>query len=831
MDLILVESPNKARKIQGFLGRGVTVKASFGHICDLPAKEYGVDLATLEESYEVRNPKVVRELRAAIKSGGYDRVLLASDPDREGEAIAWHLARELKLKLRDANRIEFREITKRALDAALARPRPVDQRRVDAQRSRRVLDRIVGFDASKEICWPAGANSAGRCQTPALHLLCERERAILAFVPRTYFTLEASYAEGLTAFVPAEASAEKPGAASREPSAEEPRGDGSRLVPRQFASREEAEEVERTARAHSHIVRSVERARTERRPGPPYTTSTLQQDASRKLRLSAKQTMDQAQALFDAGYITYHRTDSTRVGDEAVEMARAYIGQHAPDALPKSPPQSRGKAGAQDAHEAIRPTHLESDGDPPPGTAKLYAMIKARILASQSTPAVFDRTPLWIDSGPVTWVSQGSVLVEPGFLTFWGPYARQEDVELPAVRERQLLTLQNIEVKEQETKPPARYDQGALIKKLESSGIGRPATFASIIDTLLKRDYVREITAGRGKSVLQPTELGMQLDGLMTAVFPPLVTEEYTAAMEAKLDEIERGEATRAEYLSRWYRDFREAMGRAASLGTSYRATHGLSARRSLRSEKAGRAGNTASSAQETTMRCDRCAEGTYRRIARKKGKGSFLACPVCRMTRDVRAQVKPNACPKCGSTLIGKKIKGRQPFFGCVRYGAATNPCSYSEPIAQPGANATAAGPSRARATKSRKRAASESSAAQKPDSAPLSTLAARYKRYTSAATDKRCPKCSARNLLLVTPNEAAAGVAMFACDDRGCGFTLPVGARRRKEPCPSCGGVVIERRQRPTATQSARGAGGDPYWCCARYPDCAFTSSMSSR
>ena len=214
--LVIVESPNKAKKLSAFLGPGYRVMASFGHVADLPPKEYGVDTATLEESYVVRNAKVVKELRDALKTGGYDQVLLASDPDREGEAIAWHLARQLKLGARQANRIEFREITAAAVRAAVANPRPVDAKRVDAQRSRRVLDRIVGFDCSREICWPAGAQSAGRCQTPALHILCEREREILAFAARTYFTLSAAYAEGLTAFVPADEKEAGPAGADTE---------------------------------------------------------------------------------------------------------------------------------------------------------------------------------------------------------------------------------------------------------------------------------------------------------------------------------------------------------------------------------------------------------------------------------------------------------------------------------------------------------------------------------------------------------------------------------------------------------------------------------------
>jgi DNA topoisomerase-1 len=280
--LVIVESPNKAKKLAAFLGRDYVVKASFGHVADLPAKDYGVDLATLEESYVVRDAKVVRQLREAIAGGGFDRVLLASDPDREGEAIAWHLARQLKVGgrgQRDAVRIEFREITAAAIRAAVSRPRPIDAARVDAQRSRRVLDRIVGFDCSKEICWPAGAQSAGRCQTPALHILCEREREILAFAARTYWTLEAAYAEGLVAFVPAEPKADDAPRPPRRRRATRTGGERKgRLVPRQFATREEAERCSpRRAPTRTSCAtcrRGAPSAARRRRTPPPRCSRT-----------------------------------------------------------------------------------------------------------------------------------------------------------------------------------------------------------------------------------------------------------------------------------------------------------------------------------------------------------------------------------------------------------------------------------------------------------------------------------------------------------------------------------------------------------------------------
>ncbi|GLC25187.1 type I DNA topoisomerase [Roseisolibacter agri] len=819
--LVIVESPNKAKKLTAFLGPGYTVKASFGHVADLPPKDYGVNLDTLEEQYVLRGKgaEIVKTLRAAVQGGGYDQVLLASDPDREGEAIAWHLARQLKLPARAASRIEFREITAAAVRAAVASPRPVDMRRVDAQRSRRVLDRIVGFDCSKEICWPAGAQSAGRCQTPALHLLCEREREILAFAARTYWTLETTYAEGLSAFVPADPKeqASQPDTDGREPDDPSRRSGEGRLAPKQYASREEAEAVLATARAHAHRVRGVEPRRTERRPPPPYTTSTLQQDASRKLRLSAKQAMDAAQALFEAGLITYHRTDSTRVSDDAVDMARAFMAAHHSETLPAQAPRARApKAGAQDAHEAIRPTHLEGEDAPPPQAAKLYAMIRARFLASQAKPAVFDRTTVWIDSGPIAWVAEGAVLREPGFLVFWGPYSRQEDVVLPALAPGQVLSPTDLLVHEKQTTPPSRYDQGALIKKLETSGIGRPATFAGIIETLLKRDYVRELAGGKGKKFLQPTEFGLQVDGLMSHTFPDLVTERYTAEMEAQLDAIEGGAATRPAYLRAWYDAFRAAMARAHQLGAEYRQAHGLRARRP---------GGGGGAAEETTVRCDRCGEATYRKIARKKGKGSFLACPACRMTRDVRAKVRPGACPTCHSALIEKKIGKMTPFWGCVRYGAAERPCTYAERGPAPTATATpdaAAVP--ARATKSAVKRAAKTSTTQRagakravaaPPPAAERVPAASSRPTARDATDRPCPRCSSATLDVVTPSGEAP---FWACTDRACGFTLLVGARRRAQPCPHCGGVVLERR-------SADGASS--FWECARHPACDYTAA----
>lgn len=765
--LILVESPNKARKIQDILGRGYTVRATIGHICDLPTNEYGVDLDTFEETYVPRNAKLVADLRALAKR--FDTILLATDPDREGEAIAWHIARELHLDLAAANRIEFQEITTRAIQAAVRTPRPIDQNLVDAARARRVLDRIVGFDVSQEICWPAGAKSAGRVQTPALHILCERERAIQGFKPRTYWTLTVEYREGFSAFVPADdEQAETP---STEDSDDV--GQARRARPREFPTRADAEAVLALARKHPHVVRAVGQEKVLRKPEPPYTTSTLLQDASRKLRLSAAQAADLAQQLFEAGYITYHRTDSTRVSPEAIAMAREYIAKEHPESLPPKANEYRAKSGAQDAHEAIRPTHLEGDDSPPAAARELYLMIRARFLASQCKPAEYKRTTIEISSGPVDWVAEGSILTDPGYLVYWRPYARQTDELLPEVRQDQQLDPLDYAVNEKQTSPPPRFDTGSLIKKLEVSGVGRPSTYKTIIQTLLSRGYAEEVKGGRGKEFIKPTDFGMKVDGLLTAAFPALVSEEYTATMEASLDQIEARQLSRLGYLKSWYSSFRQEMASAVERAAQYRAENSL-APRSTRGEP-------------TTIPCDRCGAANYNKISRRTQKGSFLACPNCGMTRNVRAKVRPGACKKCGSSLIEKNANGNK-FWGCVRFGAVESPCDYTE----------------------------------REDGSPAG-------RYNRREYHKKCLRCRKHNVLIFEPKDPSFGTAFYACPDPECNFRLTVGARVRKEPCPECTYPVVERRRRPTPEEQRMGLPGKPFWSCVRYPDCKYAQDMA--
>lgn len=775
--LILVESPSKAKKIQGLLGPTFRVRATLGHICDLPAKEYGVDLATMEEVYEVRKPQIVTDLRGVLRSASWDQILLATDPDREGEAIAWHVVRELKLSGPKVQRVEFHEITEKAIRTALAQAHPLNYAKVGAARARRVLDRIVGFDVSREICWPAGAQSAGRVQTPALHILCERERLIRDFVPDIYFTLEATYTEGLLAFVPdLEASVkDTPEDAEDDGPAEDDTDRKSTVKRRRFRTEEEAAAVRDRSLQAPHRVESVATTRKKRTPPAPYKTSTLQSDASRKLGISARDTMTQAQTLFEQGFITYHRTDSERLSADAMEMARAFIEQDCPAALPDRPPRQR-KGGAQDAHEAIRPTHLVGDDQPPKGTFELYQMIKARFLASQCRHAEFDHTAVQIQAGDVPWYAEGSAVKVEGFLHYWAAYLAQQDLSIPQIREGATLTVDEIEVRKRQTSPPSRYDTGSLTEKLEKTGVGRPSTFATIIDTLLHRGYVVEDKSSRGRRWLIPTDFGLQVDGLLTESFPDLVLPDYTASMETSLDQLEAdpGAGTHTDYLFAWHQAFQGALQAALPRAEAYRTQHGLRAR--------------ATKGEPTDIRCDRCAKDVYLKVARRKGKGTFLACPSCGMTRDVRAKVRPGACKKCGGSLLlrkSKKGKGST-FWGCVNYGAEPT-CDYVE---------------------------------WEDGASPKGASQGRFQREV---TEKTCPKCEKEKLALLTPRDGVEGSAFYACT-RECGFRLNAKARRRREPCPQCGGMVTEVMRRGTDAKDST------FWGCAKFPDCSYTAPKAS-
>lgn len=759
--LLIVESGKKAKTIGKFLGSDWIVKTCFGHVCDLPRKDYGVDKTTFEERYEFaddRQKTTIAGLRKAVKEVGH--VYIGTDPDREGEAIAWHLVRLLGLKPGQYSRVEWNEITKALVEKALNNPRDIDEDRVEAQRARRILDRIVGYDVSSEICWPAGAKAAGRVQTPTLHLLCEREREIQNFVPEDYFNLSVHYTEGFDAFVPEEVVEEVLDEATGEVQCR------SRLRSKRFATEKEVSAVRDEAAKHKHVVDSVDQKEAARPPLPAYDTAALQKDASSKLGLTPKQTMDHAQALYESGLITYMRTDSTRLSEEAVAMARAHIGGEHPEAL--SATANTGRAGEQDAHEAIRPTSLNINrSELPAGTAELYDMIVARFLATQCKPAVFNRTTISIRSGPVAWMALGSVLVDPGFLVYWGPYARTDDSLLPTVAQGQQLTPDDFAIEKKRTSPPPRYSAADLVDRMQKSGIGRPATYAATIETLFRHNYIEEQKGGRKKTLIVPTNHGMLLDGLMTATVPALVTVEYTADMEASLDQIQAGKITRLSYLRDWYGNFAQTLADAQPRAASYREEHGLKPR--------PRGGG----GEETDIVCDRCQSSNYLKFSRKQGKGKFLRCADqdCGFIRDVRVKTKKGGCQTCGGNLVERKRRDGGGFFACAAEG-----CKFTANLD----GSTSGG-----------------GMYLKPE-----------------PTEKTCPRCEKQKLQLFRLRKPLEGRSDFyGCPDRdNCKFTLNYGATKCRVDCDKCGGMMLERVSKK----------GSKFWGCAK---CENTRPMAGQ
>ena len=582
--LIIVESPTKAKAIQSYAGPGHVVKASFGHVRDLPAKDLGVDIdANFKPHYLVTNRKAIQTLRAALEKAS--TVILASDPDREGEAIAWHIAEALKKELRGKNvlRAVFHEITPAAVRAGLAAPRAIDQHLVDAQQARRVLDRLVGYKVSpllwKQIKrpWVGGkkppALSAGRVQSVALRLVVERDREIEAFKPQEYWTLDVEVAVALalqSAQNKFRARLVKAGnqAEVSPPPPEQDQAAQPEAVPESHLRPEAVARIVEDLQGAVWQVGKVEHKQERRYPYPPFTTSTLQQAASARLGWNPKKTMKVAQELFEgvsldgqhAGLITYMRTDSVTIAPEAQQAAREVIQKYFPKALPDRPPVYKTKiANAQEAHEAIRPTASERTPKAlkeklSPEQAALYEIIWRRFIASQMKPALYDVTTVDL---PVTGQSRqpylfravGRVLVDPGFLAAY--QAEEDEAEadfrqenknvLPEMKPGDPLKFIRFVPEKHMTEPPRRYTQASLIRELEKRGLGRPSTYAGTVDTLLERAYV---TAQRGRTkTLQSTEIGRQVLDFLMERFEDVFDYQFTARMEAQLDEIASGQA------------------------------------------------------------------------------------------------------------------------------------------------------------------------------------------------------------------------------------------------------------------------------------------------
>lgn len=646
--LVIVESPTKSKTIEKFLGKNYTVKASMGHLRDLPKSTLGVTFLPDEEHANEFEPKyinirgkgdLIKSLKAEAKKA--DKVLLATDPDREGEAISWHLAFILGIDPTSACRIEFHEITAVAVKDAIKHPRCIDMDMVDAQQARRILDRIVGYQLSP-LLWRKIRKglSAGRVQSVATKIVADRDREIEDFVPVEYWTLSAKLREGSKGqLFEAEAVKYK----------------GKKLG---LHNEQEARAAEEALSKADYIVSDAVKKERKRHPVPPFTTSSMQQEANKKLNFSAKKTMMLAQQLYEGvslgktsvGLITYMRTDSVRLAEVAISEIRDYIKQNfGSEFCPAKENHYSTKKNAQDAHEAIRPTSVMRTpaemqeyltGD----QLKLYTLIWNRVVASQMTDAVYDVTTLTIDAADYQLRATGSVLKFPGFLQLHSKYDdKEKDSKVPYVEPGTKLLLYKLMPAEQHfTEPPAHFTEATLIKELEEKGIGRPSTFAPTIVTLLTRGYVVK----EAKKLLV-TELGIMTVDMLTEYFKGLINIGFTAQMEEKLDEVAEKKHTKDEVLSEFYGPFKKDLDHAGVAIPIVEIPLEVS-----------------------DVPCDKCNDGTMM-VIREGRFGKFLACPnfpKCRNTKPILHPIGVK-CPKCGADILERKSKTGKVFYGCERY------------------------------------------------------------------------------------------------------------------------------------------------------------------
>jgi DNA topoisomerase-1 len=770
--LVIVESPAKAKTIQKYLGKGYTVEASLGHVKDLPKSTLGVDVNNDFDTDYIVIPgkeKVLIKLKKLAQSA--EKIYLAPDPDREGEAIAAHLAEELsdgqgkKKKKKDdeggrIRRVTFNEITQRAVRAAFEQPRGLDQNLVEAQQARRVLDRLVGYQVSP-LLWDKVRRglSAGRVQTVALRLIVEREREIKAFEKKEYWTVDAHLA------------ASKPPAFVARFFG---RGEEKLEIPNQ----EEADRIRGALEQADWVVRTVDRKERRRNATPPFTTSKLQQDSSRKLRFSVKRTMMIAQRLYEGvelgdeglvGLITYMRTDSTRVSEEALAEVRDYIkSQYGDRYLPETPNTYKEKKAAQAAHEAIRPTSVARHPDQvkpylKEDEYKVYKLIWQRFVASQITPAVFDQTTVDVDAktrAETFWFRvTGSVLKFEGFLKVYDESKEAKDEEdeelkhkLPPLEAGQKLTLRELEAEQHFTEPPPRYNEASLVKELEERGIGRPSTYATILSTIQERQYVQKLG---GKFV--PTEIGLVVTDLLVDNFRDIFDVQYTARLEEELDEIEEGKEKWTDALAEFYKKFVKDL--------RYAEKHMENIKRM---EK------------PTDERCERCGAP----LVIKWGKhGSFYACSTydkddpntCTFTKenpihlpdldsaDMQETSQEEYCENCGRVMVLKRGRFGQ-FMACTGY----------------------------------------------PDCKTTRRLD-QGKKVPDIPLDEHCPKCD-RNLMI---RHGRYGEFTACSGYPDCKYVKQnfIGVK-----CPLCkDGELVEKRARK----------GNTFYGCSNYPKCKFTSA----
>ncbi len=642
-DLVIVESPAKAKTIEKYLGGNYKVTASMGHLRDLPKSKMGVDLENgFEPQYiPVREKtELIQQLKKDAKSA--KTVYLATDPDREGEAISWHLKELLELPDEKARRVTFNEITKKVVTESIQHPRSIDLDLVDAQQARRILDRIVGYTLSP-LLWRKVKRglSAGRVQSVATRMVVDREEEITNFVKEEYWLLDALL------------SREDGGSFSA-------RFYGEGEKKQELKCREDVDRVLEATKDAPFVVDSVKRGEKQRSPAPPFITSTLQQEASRRLNMTPRRTMTIAQQLYEGveiagqgsvGLITYMRTDSLRLSDEAVQAARSFVTERYGDAyLPSQPRRFKTKAGAQDAHEAIRPTDIRLTPevvrkDLTQEQYRLYRLIWGRFTACQMANAIYDNVSVDVVSAGYTFRANYSELKFPGYTAVYEEARDEESDEicnpLPSLREGEALHLEKMTPDQQFTQPPSRYTEATLIRAMEEKGIGRPSTYAPTITTITSHDYVLK----EGK-YLRPTPLGEVVTELMKNHFADIVDLKFTNHMEAELDEIENGKAAWRDVLQEFYGGFSQEMKQAEQDLDGVRL-------------------------KVPDILSDEVCEVCGRRMVVKKGKfGQFLACPgfpECTFTKPIVVEM-PGKCPKCGSKILKRTSKKGYVFYACER-------------------------------------------------------------------------------------------------------------------------------------------------------------------
>ena len=643
-DLVIVESPAKAKTIKKYLGGNYEVVASMGHVRDLPKSKMGIDFENnFEPQYVDMKGKedVIKELKKYAKKS--EHVYLATDPDREGEAISWHISNMLGLDINDNNRVEFNEITKSGVKAGMSNPHKIDLDLVNAQQARRILDRIVGYKLSPFL-WKKVKRglSAGRVQSVAVRLIVDREKEVKEFVPQEYWSIDAKF----TAPSSRKVFAAKLSAI-----------DGKKA---ELSNKEETDEVLKRLENAVYTVTDVKKRVTRKQPAPPFITSTLQQEASKRMGFQAKRTMKAAQELYEGveiegrgavGLITYMRTDSLRISDEARDAAAKCIEEiYGKEYLPPSPRVFKSKKNAQDAHEAIRPSLPELTPDRVKASLttdqfKIYKLIWERFIASQMANALLDTVSVTIDAEGCTFKASGYSVKFDGFTKL---YEERKDSEeennkmLPPINKEDILKLKEILGNQHFTQPPSRFTEASLIKTMEENGIGRPSTYAPTISTIISRMYVE-----RDGKQLRPTALGEVTTDLMKDHFKHIVDAKFTAKMESDLDGVERGETNWVDTLDVFYKDFDKVLTKA---------------------EKAMEGKRVKVPDEETDVECDLCGRKMVIKIGRF---GKFLACPgfpECKNTKKI-VQATKGTCPLCGSKIVLKKSKKGRNFYGCDGY------------------------------------------------------------------------------------------------------------------------------------------------------------------